>query len=95
MTSNNQSQITLEQKARQLFELVEQRKIIEKAEKQLKSEFKSLAGNGALTLGKFTVVLSEQTRTGIDKKKLVAELGDISRFETKTTFTKLEVKAGV
>lgn len=94
MTNNNDKQLTLADKAKQLFELVEQRKQIEKLEKQLKSEFKSLANNGALNLGGYTIIISESSRTGLNKKQLIADLGAdfVSKYETVTTFQKLDIK---
>jgi predicted phage-related endonuclease len=72
----------------------EQVKALETELSPLLDEIKSfMADQTVITLGDIVLILSEVTRTDLDKKALTVELGDaIKRFEKKTAYKKLEIK---
>lgn len=82
------------EKALNLLKMIEQRKMIEKAEKELKDHFKDLLGEDSIIIvGEVVISLSERTRTDLDKKALAAELGDkIKQFEKSSTYQVMDVK---
>jgi hypothetical protein len=84
-----------EGKAMELATLIELRREAERREKELKDYFKELIGEAEATvqIGAYILVLSECTRTDLDKKALMVAMGDrIKDFEKQTSYTKLEVK---
>ena len=82
------------EKAKRLAVLIESRKTAEKEEKELKEFFKQTIGaDGSLQVGDWLVIVSEKSRTDLDKKALVVEYGDkIKAFEKTTTYSMVEVK---
>lgn len=83
------------QKVRRLVKVNEQRKLLEKEEKELKEFFKGkLEGeDGSLKVDRFLITVETKTSKSIDKKALAAELGDrIHDFEKESSYQQLEVK---
>ena len=79
----------------ELYELTEQRRAIEKREKELKEFFKEEIGEGgALNAGPIIILLENCQRTSLDKKQLVIELGAerVKKFERVTYFKKFTLK---
>ena len=74
--------------------LRDQVKALEKELNPLIDEIKGFMGDETvITLGDVVLILSEITRTDLDKKALTAQLGEaIKRFEKPTTYKKLEIK---
>lgn len=67
---------------------------IEKEMKVLREELiGALGGENSMLAGQFLIILSQVTRTDLDKKALQQDLGDkLHDYEKKTTYEKLEVK---
>lgn len=86
--------IDLENYAGETLLLREEAKRIEKRLKELSSIFHSFAGNETkIQAGKYLVLISERSRTDLDKKALTVELGDrLKLFEKVTSYKILEVK---
>lgn len=81
------------EKALQLSHLIEQRKFLEKQETALKDYFKTKFEDEALVAGNLLITMEECERTVLDRVKLELALGDkIHKFETTTTYRKLEIK---
>lgn len=83
------------EKVQALFAIIEQRKELEKAEKELKKEIRELMGDALLLeAGALAVVVSERSRRDIDKEAIAADHGvDFLAQYTKTTsFEIMEVK---
>jgi len=76
--------------------IIEMRRTLEADEKEVKSAIKDILAGfevNVLGAGDFVVILSDRTRTDVDKKKLKVELGErYAEFETKTDYQILEVK---
>ena len=72
----------------------DQLKALESELSPILDEIKGFMGEQTVvTLGDVVLILSEVTRTDLDKKALTVELGDaIKRFEKKTAYKKLEIK---
>lgn len=85
------------QLAKELIEVIEQRKRLDKREADLKDLFKvkmTNQGINTLTLGKVLVSLVQKSRTALDKKALVTAYGEetISQFEKTTDYIQVDVK---
>jgi len=80
--------------AQQLFELIEKRKEIEKAEAKLKEHFKTrLSTERPYQIGIFMFFLTERSRTDLDKERLRGELGSrYSDFEKVSTYNVMDLK---
>ena len=91
---NQKSDIEL---AKDLLKIIEDRKEIEKKEKELKSyfrtQFESL-GIDTATIGKVLISMVSKTRTGLDQKALIAKLGKefVAQFVAETPYTQVDVK---
>ena len=72
----------------------DQVKALENELSPILDEIKGFMGDQTVvTLGDIVLILSEVTRTDLDKKALTVELGDaIKRFEKRTAYKKLEIK---
>jgi len=80
------------EKAQMLYDLIQQRKVIEKAESDLKAFFKDQITDGVLVAGDIVITLEARTRTGFDRKALEIKLGiEIKDFETTTEYTQMNV----
>ena len=78
--------------ALELFEVIEQRKVLEKREKELKESFKALLGEEtALNANGILISLDERSRKSLDKKEL-AKVIDLKEFEKSTTYQVMSVK---
>lgn len=93
MTKKSVAQKNIEY-ARRLVELVQKRRDLEKEEKALKAYFKQEIGShGAMETGGILISLVERERTGLDRNRLMLDLGNrIRQYETKTTYTQVDVK---
>lgn len=85
------------QLAKELIEVIEQRKRLDKRESDLKDLFKikmTNQGINTLTLGNVLVSLVQKSRTALDKKALVTAYGEevISQFEKATEYIQVDVK---
>lgn len=85
------------QLAKELIEVIEQRKRLDKREADLKDLFKvkmTSQGINTLTLGKVLVSLVQKSRTALDKKALVTAYGEekISQFEKVTEYVQVDIK---
>jgi hypothetical protein len=82
--------------ANELGSLIESRKQIEKQEEELKKIFKTQLGVGEVfETDRFTIVLSEKSRSSIDKDSLMAEFGSnfVDKHTKETKYIQLDVKA--
>ena len=62
--------------AKQLDEIIRERKELEKKEKTLKEFFKAEIGDsGAATCGDILITLEDRTRESVDKKSIEADMG--------------------
>jgi hypothetical protein len=86
--------IKLEEYAAETLKLREEVKRSQKRLEELTDILKAFAGSEKkFQAGKYTVLISERSRTDLDKKALVCELGDkLKAFEKITTYKILEVK---
>lgn len=85
------------QLAKELIEVIEQRKRLDKRESDLKDLFKvkmTNQGINTLTLGNVLVSLVPKSRTALDKKALVTAYGEevVSQFERITEYTQVDIK---
>ncbi|MGE4130135.1 MAG: hypothetical protein AB7F86_00775 [Bdellovibrionales bacterium] len=85
------------QLAKELIEVIEQRKRLDKRESDLKDLFKikmTNQGINTLTLGNVLVSLVQKSRTALDKKALVTAYGEevVSQFEKVTEYIQVDVK---
>lgn len=82
------------EKAFNLLKVIEARKQLEKQEKELKDFFKEeLSGLNSMLAGEILITIADRTRTDIDRKLLVSELGDeAKRFEKTMTYQVMDVK---
>lgn len=91
MTTTNKESI---KNATALLDIIEQRKELEKKEKELKDYFKLLTPEGIIEAGKIVVMIKLKSRTGLDRSALVKELGDkIHDFEVTTEYKEVTVMA--
>ncbi|MBL7672235.1 MAG: hypothetical protein JNM39_17280 [Bdellovibrionaceae bacterium] len=85
------------QLAKELIEVIEQRKRLDKRESDLKDLFKvkmTNQGINTLTLGNVLVSLVQKSRTALDKKALVTAYGEevVSQFEKVTEYVQVDIK---
>jgi len=79
-------------KAQLLLETINKRKELEKLEKTLKDDFKTLLGSEvAINADGVLITLTERERTNLDKKAL-AQVVDLSDFETTSTYNIMSVR---
>ena len=83
--------------AKELIEVIEQRKRLDKREADLKDLFKvkmTNQGINTLTLGNVLVSLVQKNRTALDKKALVTAYGEdvVSQFEKVTEYIQVDIK---
>lgn len=79
----------------QLFKATEERKALEKLEKELKGVLKEFMGTEAyLEAGEYTVVIDTRHTSSIDKAALLEELGPekIKQFIKETSYETVVVK---
>ena len=80
------------EKAQLLLDTINKRRELEKLEKQLKEDFKSLLGSElAIDANGILISLDERERTSLDKKAL-SEVVDLTKYETKSTYKVMSVK---
>jgi predicted phage-related endonuclease len=74
----------------------DQVKALENELSPILDEIKGFMGDQTVvTLGDIVLILSEVTRTDLDKKALTLELGEkLKAFEKRSTYKKLEIKKG-
>lgn len=86
--------IHIEALANEIKQAREQRKALDDAIEAKSDELKAHMGElKSLHAGKYLVVISERTRTDLDKRALTTLLGDqLKQFEKKTTYQILEIK---
>lgn len=81
--------------AQKLFNTIEARKQLEKAEKELKDRVKELMGTEKmLDAGNILILLDDRERTDLDKKRMTLDLGLdlIKQYETKSSFQIMTVR---
>lgn len=86
------------QLAKELLEVIEQRKTLDKRESDLKDLFKTkLSGQGinTLSVGGILISLVSKERTNLDKKALVAAFGEemVQGFEKVAKYVQVDVKS--
>lgn len=81
-------------KAKELVEIIEIRKILEKRETELKEWAKHEAVDGVLQAGDVVILVELRTRSQIDREKLIEQLGHARarEFETVTQYKQVTVK---
>jgi len=86
--------LDIKTKAQRAQTLREQVKALESELSPILDEIKAYMGDQTVvTLGDIVLILSEVTRTDLDKKALTIELGEkIKAFEKRSTYKKLEIK---
>lgn len=92
MKTQSQDKIKI---AKTLYKLVEDRKRLEKEEKELKDKIKLIMGSEkVLEADNIIILLDERERTDLDKKKMVTDLGMdlIKQYETKSTYQIMTIK---
>lgn len=85
------------QLVKELVEVIEQRKRLDKRESDLKDLFKvkmTNQGINTLALGNVLVSLVQKSRTALDKKALVTAYGEevVSQFEKVTEYIQVDIK---
>lgn len=78
-----------------LMAIIEQRRIAEKKEKELKEFFRAEAqGEGSILAGDILITFSNEERAILDKKSLITAFGEnvIKQFERITEYIKIDVK---
>lgn len=83
--------------ATELVEVIEKRKSLEKRESELKDLFKLKMGNlgiDTLSISGVLISLIAKTRTSLNRKSLVAAMGEVvvSQFDRTTEYTQVDVK---
>ena len=83
--------------AQRFQQICEQKKALEKEHGQLREYFinrMDQMGVNALTIGNISMSITEKSRQDLDKKSLIAALGEkvISRFIKTTTYCQLNVE---
>lgn len=81
----------------ELKAVIDQRRVIEKREEELKSYFKTKLtnlGNDTASLGGVLISLVSKSRTDIDKKAITAQMGAdfLKQFEVKTSYIQVDVR---
>jgi hypothetical protein len=81
----------------ELKAVIDQRRVIEEREEELKRYFKTKLGNlgqDTANLGGILISLVPKSRTDIDKKAISAQMGAdfLKQFETKTQYVQVDVK---
>lgn len=80
------------EKAKLLLNVIEQRKHLEKLEKELKNDFKALLGSEvAINASGILISLDSRNRTSLDKEALKAVI-DLSPFEKVSSYQVMSVK---
>lgn len=80
--------------AQELYQIIEERKHLEKREKELKQHFKAVMGkNHAVRCGDYAFTLKEAVTTYIDRAALALSMGDkfLEKFTKETQYTKFEI----
>ena len=93
MKMKTQKQDTIEL-VKQLAHTIEIRKEIEKQEKAIKEQITAIMGEEqVLEAANFLVTRKERSRTDLDKKSMLTELGEafLKKFERVTTYFIIEV----
>jgi hypothetical protein len=88
--------LDIKTKAKRAQALRDQVKALESELTPILDEIKAYMGDQTVvTLGDVVLILSEVTRTDLDKKALTLELGErLKAFEKRSTYKKLEIKKG-
>jgi hypothetical protein len=88
--------LDIKTKAKRAQALRDQVKALESELSPILDEIKAYMGDQTVvTLGDVVLILSEVTRTDLDKKALTLELGErLKAFEKRSTYKKLEIKKG-
>lgn len=84
------------EKAIQLMQVIDRRRAFEKEEKELKDFFKAYLeeeGEASVLAGKVLIVLTEKERSGIDQEMMKADGIELKKYETKTKYKQMDVKA--
>jgi hypothetical protein len=86
--------LKIEEHAAEIKKLRDHKKTIEERLDELTTIVKGFMDNQTIVhVGPFVIVLSEKTRTDLDKKALTTLLGeDLKKYEKKTTYKTLEIK---
>jgi uncharacterized protein (UPF0335 family) len=95
MRTESQSTITL---VMRLNQVIEQRKALEKQEKDLKSQVKEVMGmNATLEAGDFMVFVEDRTRSDLDKAALAQDFGTevLAKYMKSSHYEILTVKSTV
>lgn len=78
--------------AKMLFDIIEQRKELEKKEKELKAKFRVLLGSEtALDANGVLITLTDRERKSLDKVEL-SKVVDLKEFEKTTQYQVMNVK---
>jgi hypothetical protein len=81
-------------KANELYQVIQQRKALEKAESELKDFFKEKITDGVLDAGAVKILIQKRERTTLDAKALEKELGPkLEKFQRVTEYTQMTVEA--
>lgn len=85
-----------EKLAIQLSHIIADRRELEKKETELKNHFKAMLDGeaGILKVGDVLIIISECERSDLDKKSLMADIGEdkFNKFLKTSTYLKTEVK---
>jgi hypothetical protein len=84
--------------AQRLAAVIDQRRELEKEERELKEHFKAEFGSSSiLQVGDVIITAEERTRTSLDKSKLIAVYGKdtMAQYETVTTYIQLNVQKDI
>lgn len=84
-------------KAKELAQIIETRRALEKREAELKEWAKQEARDGVLQAGDVVILVELRTRCQIDREKMIQELGAswTREFETVTQYKQVTVKSKV
>ncbi len=81
-------------KAQKLLSVIEQRKELDKLERELKQEFiRTMGVETVLVAGNVLMILSERSRHGIDAEMIRRDLGPevVKKYESHSTYLQLDV----
>jgi predicted phage-related endonuclease len=88
-------------KSQSTISVVERYKCLKSSQSSIEKEMKvlreeligALGGENSMLAGQFLIILSQVTRTDIDKKALAADLGDdIHKYEKQTSYDRIDIK---
>lgn len=83
------------EKAITLMRVIDERKSIEKEEKELKEFFKSYLsqeGEAAVLAGNVLIIISEKERASLDTDLMKTDGIDLKKYEKKTKYQQVDVK---